>query len=242
MAIAIIQPGKIGDIIICLPIAHYFHRRHEVIWPIHKSLSPMFEGAVDYVKFIPVDSYGLQASLAAIEPYEPKQILPLAFGFQGYERLTNLWIASQKPFDEYKYQIARVPFDQKNRLVIRRDQQREEVLYRKLIKSDRYHVVMTNASDRSIGVEPSPEKAPGARIEITNETDSIFDWLLVLERASAYFMIDSCMVNLVSQMGFKAPGVRCWKPGYANERDYPILGDNWTDCRESSVSAIARIG
>jgi hypothetical protein len=241
MAIAIIQPGKIGDIIICLPIAHYFHRRQEVIWPIHKSLYPMFEAAVDYVTFIPVDSYDLGVSIAAIESYQPRQILPLAFGFQGYEKLTKLWIESTKAFDEYKYQVAGVPFDQKNKLVIRRDHQREEVLYKKLIKSDTYHVVMTNASDRSISVEPSREKALGDRINITNETDSIFDWLLILERASAYFMIDSCMVNLVSQIGFKAPGVRCWKPGYASERDYPILGDNWTDCRESGVSGIARI-
>jgi hypothetical protein len=242
MAIAIIQPGKIGDIIICLPIAHYFHRRQEVIWPIHKSLAPMFEAAVDYVKFIPVDSYELGASMAAIEPYQPSRVLPLAFGFQGYQRLTRLWIESNKPFDEYKYQVAGVPFDQKNKLVIRRNQQREEALYEKLIQRDTYHVVMTNASDRSITVEPSPEEAPGDRVEITNQTDSVFDWLLILERASAYFMIDSCMVNLVSQMGFKAPGVRCWKPGYASERDYPILQDNWTDFRESAASGVARIG
>jgi hypothetical protein len=241
VAIAIIQPGKIGDIVICLPIAHYFHRRQEVIWPIHQSLAPMFQAAVDYVTFIPVNSYDIAVSMAAIEPYQARQILPLAFGFQGYERLTSLWISSKKPFDEYKYQIAGVPFDQKNKLAIRRDQQREEALYRKLIKNGQYHVVMTNASDRSISVEPSPERAPGDRIEITNETDSIFDWLLILERASAYFMIDSCMVNLISQMGFKAPGVRCWKPGYANEWDYPVLRDNWSDCRESGIAGIARI-
>src|SRR3989442_14672685 len=100
MAIAIIQPGKIGDIIICLPIAHYFHRRQEVIWPIHKSLSPMFEAAVDYVKFIAVDSYDLGVSMAAIEPYQSRHAFPLAFGFQGYERVTMSWIETNTYFDE----------------------------------------------------------------------------------------------------------------------------------------------
>src|SRR5262249_14247696 len=151
--------------------------------------------AVDYVKFVRVESYDIGASMAAIEPYNPRQVLPLAFGFPGYERLTRLWIASNKPFDQYKYQIAGVPFERKNQLVLRRDAQREEALYRKLIKRDRYHVVMSTASDRSIRIDVGPDRAPGDRIEITNETDSVFDWLLVLEKASAYFMIDSCMVN-----------------------------------------------
>jgi hypothetical protein len=243
MVIAIVQPGKIGDIIICLPIAYSFYRRRqEVIWPVHKSLLPMFESAVDYVKFVPVDSYDLETSIAALAPYNPGQILPLGFGFRGYERLTRLWLESKKRFDEYKYHVAGVPFDQKNQLVIKRDRKREEALYGKIVQNDFYHVVMTAASDCAISVELSPEKAVGDRVEITNETDSVFDWLLVLERASAYFMIDSCMVNLASQMGFKAPGVRCWKPGYTNGHDYPLLRDNWTDYTESCASGIAKIG
>lgn len=243
MTIAIVQPGKIGDIIICLPIAHYFHRRgQKIIWPVHEFLAPMFEAAVDYVTFLPIKSYDLKDSIDAMSAYNPAQVLPLGFGFPGYERLTKVWVDSGKRFDDYKYQVAGVPFDQKNRLVIRRDRVREEALYSRLIKSDTYHVVMTAASDRSIAVEPVSEKAVGDRIEITNATDSVFDWLLILEKASACFMIDSCMVNLMSQMGFKAPGVRCWKPGYTSERDYPVLRDNWTDYRESCMSGIARIG
>lgn len=242
MTVAIVQPGKIGDIIICLPIAHYFHSRGiEVVWPVHKSLLPMFEAVVDYVRFIPVDSYGLEESTAAIAPHDPSLVLPLAFGFPGYERPTRRWLASKKPFDVYKYQIAGIPFEQKNKLVIRRDREREEALYNKLIRNETYHVVMTAASDRNITIDIAPEKAVGARVEMTNETSSVFDWLLILERASAYFMIDSCMVNLVSQMGFAAPGVRCWKPGYGGEWDYPVLRENWTDCRESGATGVARI-
>ena len=242
MTIAIIQPGKIGDIIICLPIAYHFHRRRqELIWPIHKDLLPMFEPAVDYVKFVPVESYALADSVAAISAFKPEQVLLLAFGFPGCERLTNLWVASGKRFDEYKYQVAGVPFDQKNKLVLKRDPGREEALYRSVVREDFYHVVMTQASDRTIAIKTSPARAPGSRIEIRNQTSSVFDWLLVLERASAYFMIDSCMVNLVSQLGFGAPGVRCWKPGYASERDYPVLTENWTDYKESVSSGMAMI-
>lgn len=242
MTIAIVQPGKIGDIIICLPIASYFQRRgQKIVWPIHRSLVPMFEAAVDYVTFLPVDSYSLKDSVEAITPYSPRHVLPLGFGFAGYERFTQLWVESGKRFDEYKYHAAGVPFTQKNQLAIRRDAAREQALYDKLIRSGTYHVVMTKASDREIGIETAPERAPGQRVEITSETSSVFDWLLILERASAYFMVDSCMVNLVSQMRFPAPGVRCWKPGYGSERDYPALGNNWSDYRESCATGIARI-
>jgi hypothetical protein len=242
LGIAIIQPGKIGDIIICLPIAHHFYRRRqEVIWPVHRSLVSMFEAAVDYVHFIPVDTYDLAGSMQAIAPYNPERILPLAFGFPGYERLTSLWVASGKPFDEYKYEAARVPFDRKNTLVLRRNPEREESLFRKLVKNDYNNVLITNPSDQSIQKETASSLAAGDRIHVTNETESVFDWLGILEKASAYFMIDSCMVNLASQMGFAAPGVRCWKPGYGSARDYPVLRDNWIDYRESATTGIARI-
>src|SRR5438045_6726703 len=129
MTIAIGQPGKIGDIIICLPIAHYFHRRgQKIVWPIHKVVAPMFEAAVDYVTFLRVESYDLKDSIEAIQPHNPRQVLPLGFGFSGYERLTKLWVDSGKRFDEYKYQAAGLPFEQKNQLVIRRDKRREEAL------------------------------------------------------------------------------------------------------------------
>ena len=53
--IGILQPGRLGDIIICLPIAkHYFDLGYKVIWPIFDILYPMCQPAIDYVTFLPV--------------------------------------------------------------------------------------------------------------------------------------------------------------------------------------------
>ena len=54
--IGIIQPGRIGDILICLPIAKwYYDRGHEIIWPVDSAIIKNFIGYIDYVKFIPVN-------------------------------------------------------------------------------------------------------------------------------------------------------------------------------------------
>lgn len=40
-------------------------------------------------------------------------------------------------------------------------------------------------------------------VEIRSLTDSVFDWLRVIERASCLLMIDSCYANLVEQLGIQ---------------------------------------
>lgn len=54
--LGIIQPGRIGDIVICLPIAKWYHDRgYEVLWPVKKDMIKHFENYVDYVKFVPIE-------------------------------------------------------------------------------------------------------------------------------------------------------------------------------------------
>ena len=52
--VGIIQPGRLGDLIICLPITKYYHSKgYKVVWPVFKNYIDMFKEAVDYVKFEP---------------------------------------------------------------------------------------------------------------------------------------------------------------------------------------------
>ena len=55
--IGIVQPGKLGDLIILLPAAKYLHDKgNKVYWPIYSQYVKMFEEVVDYVNFIPVSN------------------------------------------------------------------------------------------------------------------------------------------------------------------------------------------
>ena len=49
MKIGILQPGRLGDIIICLPIAKYYaDQGFEVVWPMFESAAMMVRDVVDY--------------------------------------------------------------------------------------------------------------------------------------------------------------------------------------------------
>jgi hypothetical protein len=63
-------------------------------------------------------------------------------------------------------------------------------------------------------------------IEITpTETDSIFNWLTILERAESIVCVDSVFANLVDQMNMK-------NDKYFIARSHvgltPVLGQDWT--------------
>jgi hypothetical protein len=99
-------------------------------------------------------------------------------------------------------------------------------------KNENYLVFHEDESDSRRCVIDNKDKILFKQlIKITPITDNIFDWLLILEKASAYKMIDSCFVNLASQMNFHVKGTRYWKPMYRSELDYPILNKHWTTVR-----------
>lgn len=229
--IAIIQPVRIGDILICLPIARYFVKKgDQVIWPIAKSYSNMFSGAVDYVKFYPIE-HDFQTCVTESLEIAKKEgcmtVINLAFGFPTMWDLWKKWKNSGKHFDEYKYEIAGVPFEEKWNLVINRNKDREEDLFKKMNVSNPYLVYQINSSDSKINITWKDDEASLDKIEVTPVTDNIFDWILTLEKANKFVLIDSCFVNLVDQLGINVRKRRIRKPLYDMDQYYPILKGKW---------------
>ncbi len=224
--LSIIQPGKIGDIIIMLPVAKWYSDLgYHVIWPIQKSYLEIFRNTVPYVEFIGINKilYGLaKEKCEKVDKY-----VDTYFGFSDKKDLTEKWKRSGKTFDVYKYELSEVPFEQKNNLVIKRDFEKEKWLYDAIIsnKGNNYLLVHDRSScgRRDIPIDGDFDHV----VKITEFTRSVFDWLLVIEKAKEYRMIDSCFVTMVSQMGFSQPGIRYWKPNLKLENHYAILGNNW---------------
>ena len=147
--LGIIQPGKIGDIIICLPIAKwYYDKGYEVIWPVDETIIKNFIGYVDYVTFIPVDFDCHQAKLICIKHYCNK-IIDLSFTIPNANQYNSNNYLNQHDysFDEFKYYIADVPFEQKWKLSITRNTYKENELYDRLIKNQQYVVYVSKTSD-----------------------------------------------------------------------------------------------
>lgn len=201
--LGIIQPGRLGDIIICLPIAkYYFDQGYEIIWPIDNEYIKHFKDHIDYVKFIP-SQLNVSLSLSECIRSECNHIIDLSFRFPGeFSRYNSVnFSQSNYSFDELKYKIANVPFQQKYNLSFTRNKDRELKLLDSLkIKNGKYCVQHLQGSD-SYRPKVSSSLTSGLQvINIEEYTDSIFDWISVLENSNKLIMIDSCFANLCNQL------------------------------------------
>ena len=155
-----------------------------------------------------------------------------------YQSLSNHPEFSQRPefqimsFDQYKYAVSGVPFLEKWRLpeYITRDPSREQALYDQLISDHTPYVVthLTGSDYRaSVGDITHWVNPDWKIIDITERTDSIWDWMLILERAEAIVTVDSVFANLVDQMGI-AKTVDSYFIPRSHIQLTPVLGHAWT--------------
>jgi len=101
-----LQPARLGDIIILLPIAKKYHDLgYEVVWPVWRQCS-FFLVHAPYVtwRILPVD-YHKPTQIKAAAPDVDKWLEPL-FGFYGTESVTLGWKRSGITFDAYKYLLC----------------------------------------------------------------------------------------------------------------------------------------
>jgi hypothetical protein len=204
MRIGLIQSRGIGDVLIALPIAkHFVDSGCEVLWPIDADFAPSFIKAAPYVEFIPLQrgaGWCYETPLDLLRGRGCERIIPLYHHLAGHPEIIMPELAATLKFDQYKYAVAEVPFRKKWNLQIVRDHEREDALLRQVAPAGEFVVCHLNGN----GVRASFDVAPFAQgrcvVEITARTDSIFDWLTVIERASLRVMIDSCYSNLTEQL------------------------------------------
>jgi len=209
--IGIIQSRGIGDIVIALPIAREYYREgYEIYWPICEEFVSHFEDTVPWITWMAVETdpqglFFLDTPLQALESVgitDEDDILYLYQYLSSVPERTDPDLFAMMKFDQYKYAKAGVAFAKKWELseCITRDPAREQALYDRLVKSDRYMVYQQKASDVEYQIDLSNIE-PGVQcLEITEITDSIFDWLKILEGAETVVLIDSVFANLIDQL------------------------------------------
>lgn len=233
--LGLIQPGKIGDIIICLPIAKYYSEQgYEVIWPVDRHIINNFIDYVDYVTFVPVE-FDCTLAHEACKKLECDRVIDVSFTIPGASASNSNYYLTQDQFtfDEFKYFLGGVPFEQKWTLDIKRNPEKEKILFDYLNINTPYVIVQENSSDYVRRVEwTNPDIR---RIDIVNFGDSIFDWLYVLEKAEQHILIESCFTNLIDQLKISVnKNIILSKNGYYGKplrdgrlRGEPVLKLNW---------------
>src|SRR5262249_46527398 len=140
-----------------------------------------------------------------------------------HELLARPDLARVMKFDQYKYAVAGVPFEEKWNLQIVRNREREEALFERVVRGKDYVVCHLAGSDFRAALDVQSMAGDRPVIEITSLTDNFFDWLAVIERASLRIMIDSCFSNLTDQL--KIPGKKMLLLRSSWELTPVLLGD-----------------
>jgi len=227
--VGIIQSRGLGDIIIALPIAKYYYDRgNSIYWPIDKRFISSFKEAVHYIYFIELNfepnlSGFLTEPEAMLKSLGCSKIFNLYSYLSGTTSLHPEYFNSLK-FDEYKYAVSSVPFLEKWNLSIRRNKIRENQLFHNLVTNPKYIIVHNIGSNFKFKLDIPDSFIDHQVIYIEEQTDSVFDWISIIEKASYLIMIDSCFANLVDQLNIKVNKMLILR---SDVRFTPVFKSNW---------------
>jgi len=178
----IIQPGRYGDILICLPIAkHYADQGHKVFWKCPPEYHPMF-ASTPYV--------------TPVELAPPVDItIDLSFGFGGPRE--KWWQSNKANFDSFitaKYFLAGVPIRYRSKLEWKRDIKKENDLYDLVVGDQKKYIL----------IQDETHNGKFIRLNFANQIRlqkidgfTIFDWYKIIQNASEIHCIDSILSNFI---------------------------------------------
>ena len=231
--LGIIQSRGLGDLVIAIPIAGYYHKLGwDVYWPIDQQFLPHVEHHVPWIHWIPIPvdpqgRYFYDVPMERLKNFKCDEIIPL------YQHLTGHPFSEEKyfqytGFDQYKYIRADVPFLDKWKLseYITRDKPAEDDLYDKLVSNPNYAVLHLEGSNHTAEFDHTMIPKDWSTIYIKpGYTPSIFNWLKIIEGAQSIVCVDSCIANMIDQMKID-------NDLYFIQRSHigltPTLGQDWT--------------
>jgi hypothetical protein len=234
MELGLVQSRGLGDIVIALPIArHFYEQGHRVHWPILEPYLPSFQAAAPWVSWLGVapgaDCY-YKAPMALLQGRAEK-VFCLYHYLASEPTLADPVLRSVLKFDQYKYAVASVAFHEKWSLArcIARDAERERALFDRLVTQERYALLHRTGINEQRAFDMGPALSKGYQvIEISELSDCVFDWLMLLERASILVLIDSVFSNLVDQLsiGANIPKILL-RRSHMDVAWTPVLMGNW---------------
>lgn len=244
--LGIIQSRGLGDIIISLPIAHHYHKQGwKIYWPICEEFVDHVKDYVPWVNWVPIsyDKVGLyfyDVPMERLKNFKCDEILCLYQSLSSHPEFSKELFFQHVKFDEYKYNKAGVPFYKKWQLseCIERNKNKEEMLFNKIVKNTNYVVVHTQGWDHTAKFDSSIIPENWQTVTVTKETNSIFDWLTVLEKAQSIIAVDSSIANLVDQMNI---GDDLYFIPRSHIQLTPVLGNSWTWIENENINPNTKI-
>lgn len=210
------QPGRHGDILICLPIAKWYSHAFEVYWLCPEQYHINFRN-IDYCK--PVSQLNRN--------YE--RTVEISFGLNTNTEVHSWWMETRERWQSFiipKYILAQVPLQKRWQLTWTRFRSRENALYEEIVKKygEDYCVVHQSTHDFSCDIA-AHNKVLFEPIANYN----IFDWYKVLLNAKEIHCIDSSLCNFVEVIPelLEKPKYYYVTSKVPNIWDRTLLTNNW---------------
>lgn len=242
--LGIIQSRGLGDIFITLPIAHYYSKEYQILWPTLEEWCPHLQKTAPWIKWIPIQpdhgAYFYDIPLERLRNFGCDEILPLYNALTNHPEFSTELQFQHTKFDEYKYIKAQVPFLEKWNLkpCITRDLDKEQQLYNKLVTNPNYVIIHLEGSDTRADFDHSIIPQDWQIIEITGKSHWVTDYLTLLERAQSLILVDSVYSNLVDQLDIGDD--RYFIPR-SHIQLTPTLGRQWTWIENTKLNPRTRI-
>ena len=182
--VLIIQPGRYGDIIICLPIAKHYHENNWIVhWLCPEEYHAMFRN-INYAQ--PVTS----------KDYVYDMELDLSFGFGGEPE--QWWQNLKDRFDSFvsaKYHLAGLRISLRWKLQWKRDKIKEMALY---------YIITEKYGNNYVLVHEQTHCGKYITVNMENkvvfepiDNFNVFDWYEVIMQAREIYCIDSSLSNFI---------------------------------------------
>jgi len=213
----LIQKGKVGDILICMPIARHYADEFLIDWLCPTSYHSLFK-YFDYAR-----------PVASEQGYYAR-VLDLSFGQGGAPEAW--WQREKKRFSSFieaKYELAGIPVEKRKQLEYRRDADAENYLLRNVLEEadgQEFALIHDNSDYGSAAIIETSLK----RIDFKPRASyTIFDWLQVILNATEIHCIDSslcCFVDLIPE-AHDIPKYYHKTDKVPNQWDETLLENNW---------------
>jgi len=186
MNIKINQPAGIGDILFCLKIARtYISQGYTVYWPV----IPQYSWIKDYLEI---------EGLKWEDNKDCQTVLDLQSAGRVFPEITTM---------DAKYKMAKMDYrDWKDYAVFKRNKEKEERLYKRMVTTEPYCLVCDNfGSPPTVLKRFVPINLVMFNINMSFIDDfTPFDWCKIIENASELRLVDTCFIYLAEKINLKA--------------------------------------
>jgi hypothetical protein len=222
-----IQPGAFGDIIVCAPIANWYHERgYEVLYPARAKYHSLLE-KFPYVTPILLSDEELHPDWLQ---GDVNKIFNLKLDISKTVNLADRGPhpVAQLPGEKNsvaKYRISEVPLTEQYNLKWERDVIKEDEIFEKYVTDDKYAYVHNSSSD---GEDiPLPDITLPIVYNDTPEGYSIFDWYKVIVNASEIYCTESALHCFCDGIIHQIPGKKYLLPRIAGKGELLTRSEYW---------------